>query len=144
VKQYLGADPDVNWLGCVESVYSDYFEDISQSYAPNVTYILSQSVYPIKVMIYNGQDDIIVNTPGVETYIRGLKWTGLPFFLASKKYIWSDPSGYVVGNFQQYKNFTFVNVYKAGHGVPTDQPWSAWDMVQNFIEDTWDKSNPAM
>jgi len=137
VKEILGADPNVEWTGCVGIVYSDFFNDISQSYASNVTYILTQKVYNIKVLLYNGQDDVIVNTAGVQLYIRNLKWIGLPKFLTAPKNTWTDTTGYVIGNYQSYSRLTFCNVNKAGHEVPSYQPWSARNMLQNFIQNVW-------
>jgi len=88
-------------------------------------------------MIYNGQDDIIVNTPGVEKYITNLKWAELPQFLAASKRRWKDPHGYVIGNYKKHGRLNYVNVNKAGHMVPGDQPWSAFDMVKRFIKNDW-------
>lgn len=137
VKELLGADPNVSWEKCYNSVYHAFANDISQSYASNITYILSQTVYDIKVMLYNGQDDIVCNTPGVERYIRNLKWNGIPGFIAAKKYIWRDTTGYVIGNYKRYDRLTYVNVNKAGHQVPEYQPWSARNMLQMFITGQW-------
>jgi len=39
----------------------------------------------IKVLIYNGQDDFVVNTPGVLTYINGMNWEGLPQWKRTSK-----------------------------------------------------------
>jgi Carboxypeptidase C (cathepsin A) len=48
-----------------------------------------------------------------------------------------DPSGYVIGTYQNYKQFTFAIVNKAGHSVPQGQPWSAKYVIDLFIKNKW-------
>jgi len=46
-------------------------------------------------------------------------------------------NGTVLGSYRNYENFYFVEVNKAGHMVPGDQPVSAHDMVNRFINNAW-------
>ena len=38
------------------------------------------------------------------------------------------------GRFRNYKNFTFMRVYDAGHMVPMDQPANALKMINEFMD----------
>lgn len=114
------------WVGCNDTIYDYYKADIMTSTIPYISYILSQG---LKVMIYNGQDDLIVNTPGIEGMINSLNVTG---FSAATKQNWSV-DGRIAGYVQGAGNFTFVVVLKSGHMVPYDQPVNAKDMVGRFI-----------
>lgn len=38
------------------------------------------------------------------------------------------------GRVQNFENFTFMQVYDAGHMVPMDQPEAAHDMIYQFIK----------
>jgi len=46
---------------------------VSRSYANDVILALRN----IKVLIYNGQNDVVVNTPGVLLYLNSLNWEGI-------------------------------------------------------------------
>ena len=132
----LGADPNVYWAKCYQAVYSAFYNDISQSYSSNISFILNQTDYDIKVLIYNGQDDIVCNTPGVERYMKNIQWSNMTLLQTSKKHTWTDTTGYVIGNYRRHDKLHYVNVYKAGHQVPEYQPWSAREMLRMFI-DAW-------
>ncbi len=45
--------------------------DLSKSFKPQLERVLNMDV---KTLIYNGQNDFIVNTAGVLTYLNTLKW----------------------------------------------------------------------
>jgi hypothetical protein len=63
----------VEYIPGNEFVYTAFGADISKSYAQDVIDVLGQ----VKVLIYNGQDDVVVNTPGVLQYINSLNWNGI-------------------------------------------------------------------
>ena len=54
-------------------IYTAFAADVSKSYAQDVIDVLGR----VKVLIYNGQDDVVVNTPGVLQYINSLNWNGI-------------------------------------------------------------------
>jgi carboxypeptidase C (cathepsin A) len=114
------------WVGCNDTMYDYYKADIMTSTIPEISYILSQGY---KVMIYNGQDDLIVNTPGIEAMIDSLNVSG---FSTAKRVNWSV-DGNIAGYVQTSGNFTFVIILKSGHMAPYDQPVNSKDMVSRFI-----------
>ena len=70
-------------------------------------------------MIYNGQDDIICNTPGTENWISKLQWEGAADFENADHHPWFNNED-CVGMSKVSGNLTFVVVNKAGHMVPRD------------------------
>lgn len=72
-------------------------------------------------MIYNGQNDVVVNNPGVLQYLNSLAWSGIGPWKRTRKQIWTR-SGQVHGWAKVSGNLWFVMVNGAGHMVPTDQP----------------------
>jgi len=80
-RSNLGIPNDIYFSPSNENIYNAFQEDISMSYAWEVAYALRR----IKVLIYNGQDDFVVNTPGVLTYINGMNWEGLPQWKRTSK-----------------------------------------------------------
>jgi len=93
----------------------------------------------IKVMIYSGQNDVILGAPLTEQFLYGLDWEGRKEYQTAGKSVWktiknpTDIAGYArtVDKYQ----FTQVNVRGAGHMVPGDQPDRAMDMLDRFIGD---------
>ena len=91
-------------------------------------YIFTQ----IPVMIYEGQDDIICNTPGQLNWLNMLDWPGNRDFFDSQRYPWSEKDE-VVGMSKVGGNLTFVNVNKAGHMVPKDQLANSCAMLKRWV-----------
>lgn len=99
------------------------------SYANLLPYILDN----IDVLIYSGQDDLIVNTPSTQAMIANLNWQFVANFQSSSKIFWKvnkQLAGYV----QKYESLTYVFVINAGHMVTHYQPLAARDMVYRFIK----------
>ena len=53
-----------------DDIYDSFQVDITRSYAGEVISLLKRR----PVLIYNGQDDFVVNTPGVLNYLNSLNW----------------------------------------------------------------------
>eukprot|EP01121_Diplochlamys_sp_Union-15-3_P003123 TRINITY_DN1296_c0_g1_i1.p1 TRINITY_DN1296_c0_g1~~TRINITY_DN1296_c0_g1_i1.p1 ORF type:complete len:482 (-),score=105.44 TRINITY_DN1296_c0_g1_i1:24-1397(-) len=89
-----------------------------------------------KVLLYNGQNDVILSAPVAEAYMLQLNWTGSDEYRAAPKLVWKVdkndmfPAGYA----REVKNFRQVVVRDAGHMVPADQPRRAFDMIDRFIQ----------
>jgi carboxypeptidase C (cathepsin A) len=90
----------------------------------------------MRVLIYNGQNDIIVNTAGVLNYLNTLDWHGLRAWSRTEKQQWIL-NGKNVGWYKNYDNLAFVLLKNAGHLVPADQPGPAINMINRFISGLW-------
>jgi carboxypeptidase C (cathepsin A) len=86
----------------------------------------------IPVLLYNGQDDVIINTPSAENWIAALEWSGRDEYLKADKTTWKA-EGEVAGYARTAKNLTQLVVLKSGHLVTMDQPKYGLDMVRRFI-----------
>jgi len=87
-----------------------------------------------KVMIYNGQLDIIIASPLTASFVDSIDWNGANDLAGAKRIIWKNPStGDPAGYVRQVNNFTHVLVRNAGHILPFDQPENAYDMIDRFI-----------
>ncbi|KAL1491742.1 hypothetical protein ABEB36_012293 [Hypothenemus hampei] len=101
--------------------------DIMQSVAPWISELLSN----YRVLIYNGQLDIIVAYPLTENYLQNLQFSGANEYKTAARYPWyvdQELAGYV----KQAGNLTEVLVRNAGHMVPADQPKWTWDLISRF------------
>jgi cathepsin A (carboxypeptidase C) len=125
-KATLGAK--VDFIPGNDAIYTRFADDVSRSYALDVILALKN----IRVLIYNGQEDVVVNTAGVLQYLNGLNWGSLPQWKRTKKQIWTI-HGEVAGWVKNYGNLWFALVNGAGHMVPTDQPERAFSLLGHFI-----------
>lgn len=82
-KEQLGGK--VDYIMYNLKVYANFAEDISISYESDLVLALRN----IKVLVYNGQQDFIVNTPGVLQYLNSLNWEGIGNWKRTKKQIWT-------------------------------------------------------
>jgi len=86
----------------------------------------------IRVLVYNGDTDFMVDWVGTKAWMEQFKW--------SHQHAWrSTPDtdfivdGKVAGKQRSSNGLTFVQIYNAGHLVPMDQPKVALTMVQELL-----------
>lgn len=110
-----------------KEVEQNLIEDAVQSVAPWISELLSH----YRVLIYNGQLDIIVAYPLTLNFLQKLSFSGADEYKTAARYRWmvgTDIAGYV----KQAGNLTEVLVRNAGHMVPADQSQWAFDMISRF------------
>lgn len=74
------------------------------------------------MLIYSGQDDVIVPTPGTRSWVYNLKWKYIKQFELSQSVPYYNPNNEVIGTRMKFRNLHFAIVNKAGHEVPHYQP----------------------
>ena len=84
------------------------------------------------MLIYNGQNDVVVNTAGVMQYLNSMNWEGTNRWKWTRKEIWTR-YGEVKGWAKVAGNLWFVFANNAGHLVPIDQPEAAFSMFGHFV-----------
>ncbi|XP_023012513.2 venom serine carboxypeptidase [Leptinotarsa decemlineata] len=101
--------------------------DIMQSVAPWMVDILNN----YRVLIYNGQLDIIVAYPLTINYLNNLNFNGAQEYKTAPRLKWYVDN-VLAGFVKQAGNLTEVLVRDAGHMVPADQPQWAVDLITRF------------
>ncbi|CAG0917791.1 unnamed protein product [Notodromas monacha] len=109
-------------------VESLLFEDMMKSVKPWFEDILNSG---IRVLLFNGQLDIIVAYPLTENFVRSLRWRHAADFKDSPRHQWKI-GAVTAGYAQEYENFGLVLVRNAGHMVPYDQPVLGYDLINRF------------
>ncbi|KAJ8977296.1 hypothetical protein NQ317_007435 [Molorchus minor] len=112
------------------TVELNLMNDVMQSVAPWISELLSN----YRVLVYNGQLDIIVAYPLTVNYLQNLQFSGADQYKTaarSKWYVGTDLAGYV----KQAGNLTEVLVRDAGHMVPADQPEWSFDLITRFTRE---------
>lgn len=118
---------NVSFSGESQTVEENLMEDVMQP----ITNWLSELLANYRVLIYNGQLDIIVAYPLTVNYLQQLQFAGMEDYKTAPRHIWrvgDDVAGYA----KHAGNLTEVLVRNAGHMVPTDQPLWAFDLITRF------------
>ncbi|ETV98323.1 hypothetical protein H310_09023 [Aphanomyces invadans] len=111
--------------------------DINRRFSRDWMKVYSQLLPPmlddgIRVLIYAGDADLMVNWQGNEAWTVALPWSGQ----AQYRNATHKPTlfqGKQVGYSRSYANMAFLRVFNAGHMVPMDQPEVALAMVDSFL-----------
>lgn len=101
--------------------------DVMQSMA----ILISDLTQHYRVLLYNGQLDIIVPYPLTENYLQKLEWSGSKKYKTAKRKKWYVDNE-LAGYSKNVDNLTEVLVRNAGHMVPYDQPKWALDLITRF------------
>ena len=114
---------------------SDWMKDVVGFLVP-----LMEPVNGYKVLIYSGQNDVILGAPLTEQFLSTLEWTQRNAYQNASKQVWhapdpstGKPGADLAGYARTVGKFNQVVVRGAGHMVPGDQPTRALDMIQRFI-----------
>ncbi|KAK9877390.1 hypothetical protein WA026_017786 [Henosepilachna vigintioctopunctata] len=105
-------------------------EDFMQSVAPWISELLSH----YKVLIYNGQLDIIIAYPLTLNYLKHLNFDAAEEYKTAQRHEWIV-NGEIAGYVKTAGHLTEVLVRNAGHVVPADQPEWAYDLISKFVRD---------
>ncbi len=74
------------------------------------------------MVVYSGKEDYICNYLGGAAWTNATKWKGQDEFQKATLHDWKTEDGTVVGQAKSGGGLSFVQVEKAGHMVPMDQP----------------------
>ncbi|XP_044259031.1 retinoid-inducible serine carboxypeptidase-like [Tribolium madens] len=121
-------DLNVTWGDQAGAVFSALVGDFMKPVTDIVELLLNTT--DIKVAVYNGQLDLIVDTPGTVKWVDELKFEGSEEWKnVERKGILSN--GILEGYYKKLGNFAMYWVNRAGHMVPLDNP----DAMNFILED---------
>lgn len=133
IRQKLGIIPNnVNWGGQSGLVFDSLSADFMLPVVNDVDYLLNRT--NLKVVVYTGQLDLIVDTLGTLNWVNSLKWPYINEFSRSNKKFLMGNQGQLFGYKKSYKNFQFYWILKAGHMVPSDAGKAAIVMLKQIIQ----------
>ncbi|OBA20582.1 hypothetical protein METBIDRAFT_32558 [Metschnikowia bicuspidata var. bicuspidata NRRL YB-4993] len=130
VRQMLGVEVEA-YQGCNFDVNRNFLfaGDWMRPYHKNVVDMLEAD---LPVLIYAGDKDFICNWLGNQAWVDKLPWSEQEKFEAQPIRDWVVEEK-AAGEVKNYKHFTFLRVFGAGHMVPFDQPENSLDMVNRWI-----------
>merc|ERR1712226_34823 len=132
IREKLKVIPDtVKWGAQADQVFMKQSEDFMKPVIDTVSRLLAHG---LKVVVFQGQLDMICDSPAAETWIKKLYWPHLGSFLASPRkalYVGGDRN--TQGFVKTYDNFSLYYIMKAGHMVPLDNGPMALEMVHRIL-----------
>merc|ERR1712072_1661734 len=128
VKNTLGVKK--SWQSCNFMVNSMFHVDWMKSYAGKIPPMLKNG---IRTMIYAGDVDFICNWMGNKAWVTQMAWPGKKSFNDALDKNWVV-NGKSVGKERTYGGLSFVQIHRAGHMVPMDQPAMSMIMLDNFLK----------
>ncbi|XP_074918523.1 putative serine carboxypeptidase CPVL isoform X3 [Chelonoidis abingdonii] len=121
------------------TVEKHLLEDVMKTVKPWLAVIMDN----YRVLLYNGQLDIIVAAPLTERFLPTVPWSKVEEYKSAERLIWrihpldKEVAGYV----RQAGEFYQVIVRGGGHILPYDQPERSLDMMDRFISGEGWKTN---
>ena len=136
IRKKLGIIPDnVTWGSQATDTFNYQSEDFMKPAIKAVDYLISKG---LKIIVYQGQFDMLCNTAGAEKWTSKLQWSGLQGFnYATRKPLYIDgKKGQTQAFLKSFKNFSFYFVMNAGLMVPLDNGEMALKMLEEIINVT--------
>ncbi|KAI0236967.1 Retinoid-inducible serine carboxypeptidase [Lamellibrachia satsuma] len=135
IRKKLAIIPsNVTWGAQSQMVFEKQSGDFMKPVIDTVDRMLNKG--DIKVVIYSGQLDLIVDTLGTEEWVQKLRWPGLHLYnTAERRKIVGKVTDKNVAFVKSYKNFYFYWVLDSGHMVPQDVGDTALQMLNMIIAD---------
>ena len=133
IKEKLGIPANVTWGGQSSLVFAYQSIEFMKPVTEQVGKLL---VNAVPVVVYQGQLDMICDTPGAEQWIKKLNWPGLAKFLqATRKplYVKGDITKNTAAFLKEYSHLKLYYIMKAGHMVPSDAGEMALEMLGQVI-----------
>lgn len=141
VRRYLNVNvgPDKQWEEVNGDVNRAFIMsgDNAQPSQLQVAELLNDG---IRVLVYNGDADLMCNWQSSHAWTRALNWNGAEGFNAAKeRHFFAEDANMAgaepvdAGIVRSFGNFTFLRVFNAGHMVPKNQPAAALDMLNKFL-----------
>lgn len=128
IKEKLGIIPDkVKWGGQSDEVFATQSEDFMKPVVDIVDELIQNT--DLKVVVYSGQLDLIVDTIGTEAWVYRLT-NADKFRDADRKPILHPVTDLTSGFVKTADNFSFYWILDAGHMVPSDNGQTALKMLR--------------
>ena len=115
-----------SWETCNDALNGRFTVDKMKNFGPYVADLLNDG---IPALIYAGDLDFVCNYLGNRAWTYKLEWKHTDDFQAADMKDWNNGGGLVRAS----NGLTFLQVFDAGHMVPSDQPEHALHMITQFL-----------
>eukprot|EP00924_Labyrinthula_sp_SR-Ha-C_P004020 augustus_masked-scaffold_3-processed-gene-11.41-mRNA-1 protein AED:0.34 eAED:0.35 QI:0/-1/0/1/-1/1/1/0/538 len=115
------------WQSCDAGAYQDLMGDWMKNYQTLIPELLQDTEHPVAVLVYAGDVDYSVNYLGCRAWVNELEWQGKQAYNQEEWVQWRG-----AGSLRTFGGLSFLQVFRAGHMVPMDQPKIALEMLNEF------------
>lgn len=143
ISSYLNQKSVMQELGAEVSSYDSCNFDINRNFLFQGDWmqpfhrLIPSILEQIPVLIYAGDADFICNWLGNQAWTDALEWPGQKSFNKAEIEDLKLENGDKTGKFKTSGNFTFMQIFGAGHMVPMDQPKASLDFLNRWIGGEW-------
>ena len=130
-QKSLGVPGHINWKSCNFTVNAAFADDWMESFSYTIPNLLKLGV---RVLIYDGDMDYVVNWIGDKAWTLALDWEGKEGFNNLTDQPFNGTDGKIAWYTRSLSGFTFMRFANAGHMVPLDKPVNALDMLNRFLD----------
>lgn len=132
---------DVTWGSQIRMVFDRLNGDFMKSVLEDVNFLLNNRP-DLKIIVYNGQLDLIVNVLGTSKWVeKGLHWPGeAEFRVAAKRSLKrkikteeGEEIDELLGFYKTAGNFRFYWIMNSGHMIPRDAPEAGLEMLKHIL-----------
>ncbi|KAK4190436.1 putative carboxypeptidase Y precursor [Podospora australis] len=144
ISDYLNQKSVMDALGVEVSGYESCNFDINRNFLFQGDWmqpfhrLVPNLLKEIPVLIYAGDADYICNWLGNQAWTEALEWPGKKDFnkaaIKDLKLVDADKE---YGKVKAAGNFSFMQIYQAGHMVPMDQPENSLDFLNRWLGGEW-------
>ncbi|KAJ3348836.1 Cell death protease [Allomyces javanicus] len=120
----------VLWAWFERRVYANLYWNGDQ---PSVEVLPDLVDAGLRVLLYNGDADIICNHIGMENTLRDMTWGGKSGFVEKRPRAYVPHGVGKVGEYWRERGVTYLKVEAAGHMVPYNEPRGSLRMIADFI-----------
>lgn len=147
ITDYLNKEEVLNALGAEVDSYDSCNFDINRNFLFQGDWmqpfhrLVPKIIEEIPVLIYAGDADFICNWLGNQAWTNALEWPGHDDFARASiedlRLPGSGPKDSEYGKVKSSGNFSFMQIYAAGHMVPTNQPENSLDFFNRWLGGEW-------
>ncbi|KAJ8664906.1 hypothetical protein QAD02_006568 [Eretmocerus hayati] len=109
----------VEWVAFNKTIFDTLKSDFMRPVTGIVEQLLNET--KLKISVYTGQLDFIVDTPGTLHWSEKLNWRDSDGWRAAKREVMIS-NGIIEGFYKTYNRFSFYWVNRAGHRVQSENP----------------------
>lgn len=130
----------INWA--INTAYTDNrtpFKPTTSEVAAILDAYLTPGLGDIKLLVLQGNEDFIVNTPGNVWAYDNLRWSGQPEYRIARWEELDEDKTAATGFWKGTRDgrLMFVGVNGAGHTVPGDVREGSWRIANRWVSGSW-------
>ncbi|KAG5994263.1 hypothetical protein E4U54_003151 [Claviceps lovelessii] len=142
ITQWLNKPEVMQALGVEVNSYDSCNFDINRNFLFQGDWmkpyfkLVPQILDQMPVLIYAGDADFICNWLGNQAWTNKLEWSGHDGFKKAESKgvtVGSSKDSKEYGKLKTHGNLSFLQIYKAGHMTPFDQPEASLDFVNRWV-----------